>query len=413
MIRLLLAAVLALIMPVAAAAQTALTVPEGGGRLVNLPREAASLFVGDPGVASVQAVSGDAFVLGGVRPGRTTVFALDFDDRQIANYAVTVTPDDAGAVGALRQEAPGVDTRQLGDTAVIVGVADGVADALAVLAARRGLEGAGREVIDRSRLAGGTQVSLRVRFVEASRTDLLEIGVDLSAIEAGSLRVLTGIGDPAGFVIGGAANANGGLLAGAGGSAGDVNIDGLLRALERRGVVRILSEPTLTTTSGRPASFQAGGEFGFPVAQGEGVVTTEFREFGVSVEFLPVVLPSGRIALEVAPEVSFLDERGGVTTGDFTAPALSVRRASTTVEVGSGQTFAIAGLYEQTSADTDRGVPGTRTGPFSTLFGSRSQRREERELVIFITPFIAEASDATTARPRTVPLVDTVGFIVD
>lgn len=400
-----------------AAQSPQLNVVEGQGRVVNLPREASSLFVGDPGIADVQAVSGRSFYLSGIGPGRTNVFALDFEDNLIVGYTVQVLANNDPAAASLRDGAPAgnLGLRANSNLAIIRGQANSLGEALAALDARRILDGSGRTAIDRTRLAGGTQVSLRVRFVEASRRSLQQIGFNLSALGTEDpIRILTGTGNAADFVRNSGALGNNALAAGAGGDIGGIQIDAVLTALERQGLVEILSEPVLTTTSGRRASFEAGGEFAIPVNQGDGVITPSYRSFGVSIDFLPIVLPNGRIAIDVTPEVSFIDPEVGVSIDGFQAPSLSVRRAQTNVEVGSGQTFAIAGLYEQIASDTVSGLPGaSRTPLLRGLFGSRAQRRDERELIIFITPTLAAASDAAAPNRRAPPdVVDTIGFIV-
>lgn len=401
-----------------AAGQTpSVTVTEGSGRVLRLPQEAASVFVGDPGVADVQAVSPQGLYLSGIAPGETNVLALDFDDQLIAAYRVFVTANNTGATALLREGDSDIAIRQSGNTAILRGTADTMDEALSALDARRSLEAGGRFAVDRSTLAGGTQISLRVRFVEASRRDLFRLGFDLSAIGNGGdpLRILTGAGIASDFLARDVGLGGYGGRAGIGGDVGGATVDGVISALEREGIVQILSEPTLTTTSGVRANFSAGGEFAFPVNQGDGVIAAEYKAYGVSIDFLPTLLPNGRIALQVSPEVSFIDPDIGVSVQGFQAPSLSVRRAETTVEVGSGQTFAIAGLYEQFGSDTESGLPGMRrAGPFRSLFGTVSRRRDERELVIFITPYLAEASDAVAEnRTPATRVVDRVGFIVD
>lgn len=414
--RALIAAAALILAPMALRAQGALDIVEGAGRLVQLPRDAASVFIGDPQVADVQAVSPRSLYLAGIAPGRTNILALDFEDNLIASYDVIVVADNAEAAAIIRDAAPGVGLRSAGNVAIIYGGGGGVDELVATLDAQRALEAEGRVVVDRTEVLGGTQVSIRVRFVEASRSDLNQLGLDLSALGTGgtAVRIVSGGGFAGDFLSGDRA-AGGGLSAGVGGEVGDADVDALLTALERRGIVQILSEPTLTTTSGVRASFRAGGEFAFPVPQGDGVVAADFRQFGVSIDFLPTVLPNGRIALEVAPEVSFIDPDVGVSVEGFQVPSLSVRSVETTVEVGSGQTFAIAGLYEQFASDGSEGIPGLASNPITGgLFGTRTQRREERELVIFITPYLAEASDA--AAPNRLParsVASTVGFILE
>ena len=268
------------------------------------------------------------------------------------------------------------------------------------------LRNSGRIVLDHSTVDGGVQVQLRVRFVEASRRDLRALGVNLAGTGGGAnspIRFVTGIGDPSGFID----NGGSGPAIGGRGSIGGMTVDAMIDALETKGVVQILSEPTLTTVSGRRANFQAGGEIAYPVNQGDGVISAGFKPYGVSIDFLPTVLPNGRIAIEVAPEVSFIDEAASVQVDGFAAPGLSVRRAETTVEIGSGQTFAIAGLYQQTTSSGSSGLPG-----MSKIFGRSNSSREERELMIFITPYLAEAADAAEPRKSPVSVAETVGFIL-
>jgi len=135
------------------------------------------------------------------------------------------------------------------------------------------------------------------------------------------------------------------------------------------------------------------------------VISAEYKATGVSLEFLPTILPNNRMLIEVSPEVSFVDPSQGVEIAGFNAPSISVRRADTTVDVGSGQTFAIAGLYEQNLSDNSSGVPG--------FLGNRGQTQTERELVIFITPYLSSAAPKkTTKKVKPLAVVDRVGFIL-
>lgn len=393
----------ALVLATAAAlAQSVVEVVEGRGEVVRLPAPAASVFVGDSAVAGVQTVSDDTLLLSGVAPGVTNLLALDRRDRLVASLEVVVTASTDAARDVLGSAGPGV--RAQGDVAVFTGVARDLDEALAVLGARRELETRGVSVVDRTTLGPASQVNLRVRFVEASRRELQRLGFNLSAVDQGVFRAVS---------AGALAEASG-IAARLSGSVADLDVDVVLRALEERGVVEILSEPTLTTVSGRRATFQSGGEFAVPVPRGEDGVGIDFRSFGVSVDFLPTVLPGGRIAVEVSPQVSFLDETTGTTVAGVDVPGLSVRRAETTVEVGSGQTFAIAGLYEQRRSSSGSGVPGLRRAPVvGGLFDRREARSETRELVIFVTPTLARASDAARPAAPRVHLADTVGFILE
>jgi pilus assembly protein CpaC len=389
-------------------AQQTVTLDVGDGVTLRLGGDAAAVFVGNPAVADIQPVSAGTVFVTGVSAGSTTVFALDAGDREIASYVVRVRPEGGDARAILGGAAPGVAVTDLGNAAVLSGQAGSVAEGIAVLEARRSLEAQGRQVIDRTTAPGGRQVALRVRFAEIAREDVTRLGFDLSALGL--------IGDGAIRIVAGGGIADGFLRAGITAAGSDGSIDAALDALERVGVVNILSEPTLTTVSGRRARFRAGGEFAFPIAQGDGVITAGFRETGVTLDFLPIVLPNDRLSIEVQPEVSFIDESQGVQVEGFNVPSLTVRSADTTVEVASGQTFAIAGLYERFASDVGLGVPGLRSARgIGGLFGNRDQRRRERELVIFITPIIVDASDASRALAGPtirVPMEDRVGFIV-
>lgn len=386
-----------------AAQQVRIVMTEGDGRTIELPAETVTVFVADPMVADAQAISPSAIYVSAYTAGRTQIILNDEQDRQIASYSIEVRPSSAGAEALL---SPGVEATPRGNAIVLSGTARDVGAARSVAATQRSLESEGIAVQDDSRYAGGTQISLRVRFVEASRSDLRRLGVDLAALgssTAGPLRVVTGLGDPTGFLDGGAVS---GPSVGGRATSGSFTIDTLINALEERGAVQILSEPTLTTVSGRRASFRAGGEIAYPINQGDGVITAAFREYGVSIDFTPTLLPNGRIAIEVQPEVSFLDASSSVSVDGFHVPGVSVRRADTTVEIGSGQTFAIAGLYEQFSENSANGVPG-----LSNIFGRNTRSRRERELIIFITPYIADARDAAQPRQARPAPQTSVGFI--
>ncbi|MFI0397165.1 type II and III secretion system protein family protein [Paracoccus jiaweipingae] len=394
---------LSLLLSAPVAASTALTLTEGEGRAFTLPQGAANVFVADPMVADVQASSPTSIYITGVSQGRTNIIVRDMQDGTMVDFAVTVRRG-TGRVQSLLGAGLSLDDQ--GDAVVISGQAQDIGAAQSARAVQQALAAQGTPVIDKSTYGGATQVSLRVRFVEASRGDLRRVGVDLSALgrsAGGPLRVVTGLGDPTGFLGGGAVS---GPAIGGRATAGSFTIDTLIDALEQRGVVQILSEPTLTTVSGQTASFRAGGEFAYPVNQGDGVISAAFKEYGVSIDFTPTILPGDRIAVHVRPEVSFVDKTNSVSVDGFQVPGVSVRRADTTVEVGSGQSFAIAGLYEQFSETSGRGVPG-----MTRLFGQNSRTRSERELMIFITPYLAGAQDAAHPRRARPAPQRSVGFI--
>jgi pilus assembly protein CpaC len=167
-------------------------------------------------------------------------------------------------------------------------------------------------------------------------------------------------------------------------------------------MVHSLAEPNLTAMSGQTASFLVGGEYPIPVAQQNNQTTIEFKQYGVSLAFVPTVVSDGHISLKVRPEVSQLTTTGAVTlssgNSSFQIPALSVRRAETTVELGSGQSFAIAGLLQDASTISDTAVPFLGEVPIlGALFRSDSFQRQETELVIIVTPFIVRPTSNPSA----------------
>jgi pilus assembly protein CpaC len=169
----------------------------------------------------------------------------------------------------------------------------------------------------------------------------------------------------------------------------NVDVNGLIDALNSEGLISILAEPNLTAVSGERATFLAGGEFPVPVPDSDGRVTIDFKQFGVSLGFMPVITGENHISLKVAPEVSQLSNTGAVNLQGFQVPALSTRRASTTVELGSGQSFVIAGLLQNNLTHDLSKLPGLGEVPvLGPLFRSDRFRRNETELVIIVTPYI-------------------------
>jgi pilus assembly protein CpaC len=172
----------------------------------------------------------------------------------------------------------------------------------------------------------------------------------------------------------------------------------VIDALAQEGLITVLAEPNLTTVSGQPASFIAGGEFPIPISQSSGTqtptITVEFKQYGVSLDFVPTVYDSNHISLKVRPEVSEITDVGAVSLNGLTIPALTVRRADTTIELGSGESFAIGGLLQNTSNTTLSKYPGLGDLPvLGPLFRSSNFQKSESELVIIVTPYIVHPID--------------------
>jgi pilus assembly protein CpaC len=220
---------------------------------------------------------------------------------------------------------------------------------------------------------------LEVRFIEATRTAGRELGINWE-VATKNLNASTGL---LGMVAGTAPFGSIlGTLIGNG-----VQAEVLIRALEERGLARRLAEPNLVALSGDTASFLAGGEFPIPVSSNLGVVTIEFKKFGVGLAFTPTVLEDGVINLKIEPEVSQLDPTTTITVGGITVPSLIVRRANTTVELRDGQSFAIAGLLQSISTTDQRQFPWLADIPvIGALLRSAAYQKKETDLAIIITP---------------------------
>ena len=225
------------------------------------------------------------------------------------------------------------------------------------------------------------QVLLEVRFLEASRSAVKEIGLGNSM----DGRDAVAFTEPS--TVSGLAAKTVALFTNVGGE----NIDVELRALEEKGIVRTLAEPNLVALSGDTASFLAGGEFPIPVSSENGQVSVEFKKFGVSLDFTPTVLGGGLVNLRVRPEVSQLDRNNGIRAQDIEIPGISVRRADTTVELHDGQAFAIAGLLQNDYSNDVRQTPWLGNVPvLGALFSSKRYQRQESELVIIIIPRLVQ-----------------------
>ena len=377
--------------PALAMQRRTLSFETGAGQLVTLQGPAANVFVADPKVAEVRPGSATTLFIFGVGPGHTTVAALDDTGAAVAQYDVTVRPSVflSGQVeAAIARVVPGshvlVTPQPKG--LLVSGRIGTPEDAARVLAVAKSFLPDGQTVEDQLALSAATQVTLRVRIAEMSRTVTRQLGINWQAL--GSIGSIGKV--PA---LSFAANTTSALACVTVGCQG-VGFNGLIDALAQDNLAHVLAEPNLTVMSGQSASFLAGGEFPIPVGQQNGQITVTFKKFGVNLEFTPTVLSDGRINLRVAPEVSQLSDVGAVklTAGNssITVPALTVRRAETMVELGSGQSFAIAGLLQDSVNQGDSGLPGLGDLPvLGALFRSDKFQRAETELVILVTPFVA------------------------
>lgn len=369
-----------------------LALEAGGGRVLQLPAPAGSVFAADPRVAEVRPASAVSLFVFGVAPGRTTIAALDASGAAVATYDVTVRPSSFGAgeaQGALRRLLPGRDVRveTRANGLVATGEVQTPAEANLVMSTLRSYVGEDQRVDNRLSVLASTQVNLRVRIAEVSREVTRQFGINWQALgQIGRFGIAaatnTALIDPLNLAS---------VVAGA--YRGAVNVDAVIEALAQDRLITILAEPNLVAISGETASFLVGGEFPIPVGQQNGQVTIEFKQYGISLAFVPTVLSAERIVMRVRPEVSELSEQGAVrltaNNQSIQVPGLTVRRAETTVELGSGQSFAIAGLLQDTSRTLGRALPYVGEIPvLGALFRSDRYQRNETELVIVVTPYV-------------------------
>lgn len=350
--------------------------------------------VANANIADVVVLSDRSFQVLGKAGGKTNIMLYDQANQLVDIVDVTVGFDVASLKKTLFETFPKepVEVRPLAgglylsgevSSAAVADRAISIAEAYAPARVTSGLS-----------VRDSHQVMLEVRFVEASRDSIKQLGINLLSERGGLIDAAGNIGalNPGDFAIGGTTGfINATASAVLGGGIGAASLDMRIDALEEKGIIRTLAEPNLVSMSGETASFLAGGEFPIPVSSGLGEVGIEYRKFGVGLAFTPTVLDNGVINLKVAPEVSQLDVQNTVEIGGVRVPGLRVRRANTTVELRNSQSFAIAGLLQNETANTRENVPWLGKLPIiGSLFSSTRYQSAETELVIIVTPHLAQ-----------------------
>lgn len=384
-----------------ACAADTLNLTAGSGEVVQLPEPAVAVFVADPDVADIHVPTPGAIFLVGKKEGHTTLFALGRDNRQILRRAVYVQRDLRGLDALLRERFPHLKLtlESAPGSLMVSGAANTAADIDAITRTLTPALGDKETLINHLTLAQPTQVYLRVRIVEVDRNATQQLGVNWSAIGSiGNFVVglLSGrtIQDVTTGVYQLPQSSAVGVLGGF--KTAHSSVQSVIDALDQDGLLTILAEPNLTVLSGQTASFLAGGEFPIPVAQQQNTMSIEFKPFGVSLAFTPTVLADTRISLKVRPEVSEIDPSTSVTTSSITVPGLSVRRVETTVELASGQSFAIGGLLQNDTRDIISQLPGLGKLPvLGRLFSSKNYQNNKTELVVIVTPYLVHPAGAS------------------
>jgi len=376
------------------------------GTLIRLNAPAATVFIANPDVADVQVKSPSLIYISAKSPGETVIYAVDASDSVLLNSPVRVEHDISRLRSSLRQLAPGerISADSVDGNLVLTGIVSdaGRADKARALAAAIAGEVKGSQVINRMTVATPNQVSLHVRIAEVSLTALSAIGVNWHKLGS---NLIINTNNPTSItnVLGSNTIIIGRLASQA--------ISATVDALAQEGLVTDLAEPDLVALNGQTASFLAGGEFPVPIAgsssatNGVPTITVEFKSFGVSLAFTPTIIDAHHLNLRVRPEVSALTSVGAVSvpitsTQTITIPALTVRRAETSVELGSGESFALAGLLQHTSEQDISKIPLLGDIPIlGALFRSNRFNRNETELVIIVTPYLVNPVGTRVAAP--------------
>lgn len=384
---------------VGASSARALTLPRGESAVIELPVDARDVLVSNPAVADAVLQSPRRIILMGLAAGTTDALFFDAAGRQILTLNVRVGAPVGALQEAIARVAPNasVQADAINGAIILTGQvdSDGEAERIQRIAAQ--FVERPDQVLNMLSVRGSSQVMVQVRVVEMQRNLIEQLGVSLSGVTRSGT-------DPQWSFVN---TPNFGVNAGQVGGAnltfqspavfGENGLTASLRAFERVGIVRILSEPHVTTVSGEEADFLAGGEF--PVPSGvddQGNIIVTFRRYGVGLNVTPVVLSGGRISLRISAEVSDLSTNGAFSMGvgganTIVIPALTVRRISNTVEMPSGQSLMIGGLLQSVTRQNVDSLPGLTNLPvLGALFRSRDYLQGETELVIIVTPYLVD-----------------------
>ena len=387
-------------------ASTTLNLSQGRGQIIRLSRPMSDLFVADDKVADVQVRSSTVLYVFGKGPGVTTVSATDKAGRVVysANVQVGNNFDRLGTMLKLAMPEAQINATPMNGLILLTGTVGSPDDVEQATQLVTSFVGGTVQIVNRLKTTVPLQVNLQVKVAEVSRSFVKSIGVNLLTQDTtGGFQFGIGRGNPGTFGTPAAPGKKFNVAQGATSIAMAGNLLGLdilstIDLAETDGLAHTLAEPNLTALSGETASFLAGGEIPIPVPQYQGTTTIEYKQYGVSLAFTPTVLADGRISMRVRPEVSTLTD-STVSINGYNIPGFNTRRAETTVELGSGQSFMIGGLLNNVSTGNLDKAPFLGDLPIlGALFRSQSFKRQETELVIIVTPYLVKPINATAVR---------------
>lgn len=380
-----------------------LSVTVGKALVIDSPVEVERVSVSDPTVVEAVGISPLEIVLNGKTPGQTTVIVWQKGGNRLL-FEVNVSMRADKRMESLRREIARelpdqpVSVNVDGDTVYLRGTVNSLlaSDRAAAIASSLGKEVRLVNLLNVAVAESEPQILLKVRFANIDRLATKDIGFNFFSTGAGNTigRTTTAQFTPPGLT---------GVLGNGGGFSisdalnvflfrPDLDLGATIKALESKKMIEMLAEPNVLASNGKEASFLAGGEYPYPIAQGGlgyTTITIQFREFGVRLNFTPYLTSRGTIRLKVAPEVSALDFANGLTYQGFSIPALASRKVSTEIELGDRQSFAIAGLLDNRTTELLSKVPGLGDIPWlGRLFKSQSMAKNKSELLILVTPEI-------------------------
>lgn len=417
-----------------------ITLGLGKAAVVEIDADARDVLVSNPEIVDAVVRTPRRIFLMGQKGGQTNAFFFDGQGKQLASIDVRVEKDTTDLAKLIKLSFPDSDIKaqSINDTVVLSGHVSSAAEAARAQDIAASFSGDPKKVVNVLQIRTNEQVMLKVRIAEMQRSVAKQFGIDLSsAMVAAGVPMSFGTSNQFGLVGHALNDLSGGqvgslctekflptntitntVVTGTTPSVTNTsttttcnsanNVQGTVKALEQVGLMHMLAEPNLTAVSGETAKFLAGGEFPVPVSRDrDGNVTVEFKKFGVGLSFTPVVLGPGRISLQLSTEVSELTNTGSYTLQGSTSsttttiPALSVRRAETTVEVPSGGSFAIAGLMQHSTKQVLDAFPGVKDMPIlGALFRSRDFANDETELVVLVTAYLVKpTTEAKLAAP--------------
>lgn len=355
-----------------------------------------TINIANPEIADFNRISDYEILITAKKPGNTQLIIWDVAQGS-QTIDVSVSTDIEALRGQLKKILPEatVEATNVNGTIVLKGhVPNTRIGQQAIEVAKPYAE----NVLNFMEVAGGQQVMLQVRFAEVSRAASSQLGFNTFGTDGHSRFGFNNGpgGDPIGGLLGGAETTiNPAVTVFGAGTLGNTAFEYFIQALRRNNLLRVLAEPNLITYSGEPASFLAGGEFPIPVPQtgsgGATTITIEYKQFGVRLNFVPIVLGDGKVRLKVEPEVSDLDFTRSVAFQGFVIPSLTTRNLSTTVELSDGQTFAVAGLLNTRVTANKDVTPLLGDIPIlGALFRSTRYERNETELVVLVTPYLVD-----------------------